>query len=170
VKRREAQRDPSDISGLLSDANKILRQNGLALAQAGTDHFADNLAWLNPSTATAAAEYDFDEFMDSSANTGGVELYFVQTITSAQGTASRGVRRAKGIAIASSGDALTVAHEVLHARGLNGICAKLNKPPVFFSRRPPLPACRIRTWSGRENPLSFCPIKTERPPHARLHM
>ena len=132
MKRREAQRGPSTVVGLLADANRVLRQNGLTLAQSGQTRFADKDAWLNPSTATAAAEYDFDELMDSSANTGGVELYFVQTITSAQGTASRGVRRAKGIAIASSGDALTVAHEVLHACGLADIYPKLSQT-VFLT-------------------------------------
>ena len=113
-------RDAAEIPGLLTDANKILWQNGLTLVQSGTVHYADNDAWLNPSNTTPAAVYEFDALMDSSSGTGGVELYFVQTITGEKG-GLKGVKRIKGIAIAQDGDASTIAHEVLHACGLDDI-------------------------------------------------
>ncbi len=125
-------RQEGDIPELLAGANRVLRQNGLTLAQSGQTRFADNDAWLNPSTATA--EYDFDELMDSSANTGGVELYFVQTITSTKGLAN-GMWRAKGIAVASGGTAGTIAHEVLHGCGLADIYPqiKVGSDPIPLS-------------------------------------
>ena len=116
----EPARDAAEIPGLLADANKILWQNGLTLVQSGTVHYADNDAWLNPSNTTPAAVYEFDALMDSSSGTGGVELYFVQTITGEKG-GLKGVKRIKGIAIAQDGDASTIAHEVLHACGLDDI-------------------------------------------------
>ena len=124
-----AARDAAEIPGLLADANKILWQRGLTLVQSGTVHYADNAAWLNPSNTTPAAVYEFDALMDSSSGTGGVELYFVQTITGDNNVNLKGVRRIKGIAIAQDGDATTIAHEVLHACGLADIYPQITILP-----------------------------------------
>jgi len=112
--------DHMGIAGMIADANKILWQNGLTLVQSGTVHYADNTAWLNPSNTTPAAVYEFDALMDSSSGTGGVELYFVQTITSTKGVA-KGIWRTKGFAVAQEGGYDTIAHEVLHGCGLDDI-------------------------------------------------
>ncbi len=121
-------RDADEIPGLLADANKILWQNGLTLVQSGAVHYADNTAWLNPSNTTPAAVYEFDALMDSSSGTGGVELYFVQTITGGNRNLN-GIKRDKGIAIAAIGDASTIAHEVLHACGLVDIYPQITVLP-----------------------------------------
>ena len=113
-------RDAAEIPGLLADANKILWQNGLTLVQSGTVHYADNDAWLNPSTTTPTDLQNLDALLDCSSGTGGVELYFVRTITDEKGSL-RGIKRVKGIAITQDGDATTIAHEVLHACGLEDI-------------------------------------------------
>jgi hypothetical protein len=120
-------RDPATIPGLLADANKILWQKGITLVQNGSIHYVDNDAWLNPSTAGSANVANFDALMDCSINTGGVELYFVQTITGESGGDLNGIKRLKGIAIASNGTSSTVAHEVLHACGLDDIYPQLNR-------------------------------------------
>jgi len=121
-------RDNTGIAGMIADANKILWQNGLTLVQSGAVRYADNDAWLNPSNTTPAAVQNFDALMNCSSGTGGVELYFVQTITDEKGSL-RGIKRVKGIAIAQDGDATTIAHEVLHACGLADIYPQITILP-----------------------------------------
>jgi len=113
-------RDAAEIPNHLAGANMILWQNGLTLVQSGALRYADNDAWLNPCNTTAAAVYEFDALMDSSSGTGGVELYFVQTITSTKGIV-KGIWRTKGFAVAQEGNSGTIAHEVLHGCGLDDI-------------------------------------------------
>ena len=121
-------RDAAEIPGLLTDANKILWQNGLTLVQSGTVHYADNAAWLNPSTTTPTDLQNLDALLDCSSGTGGVELYFVRTITGGNRNLN-GIKRDKGIAIAAIGDASTIAHEVLHACGLVDIYPQITVLP-----------------------------------------
>ena len=124
----EPARDAAEIPGLLADANKILWQNGLTLVQSGAVHYADNTAWLNPSTTTPTDLQNLDALLDCSSGTGSVELYFVRVLTGKDGTLN-GVKRDKGIAVAASGNASTIAHEVLHACGLADIYPQITILP-----------------------------------------
>lgn len=112
-------RDPSAIPGLMADANKILWQRGLTLAQSGQSRYLDNDAWLshsdfyNPSNANLYAMLNQTNSLNQS-----VELYFVNTLG---GGTTAGVRFYEGIIIAVNGDGLVIAHEVLHDCGTEDI-------------------------------------------------
>ena len=108
----EPARSSSEISGLLTDANMILRQRGVTLVQNGTNSFIRHTTWLNHTNALAQVSPDIDEMMDTLNSMGNaVELYFVQSLTV---PSLAGVRRTKGIALAGAADARVLAHEVLH--------------------------------------------------------
>jgi len=107
------------IPGLLADANKILWQRGLTLVQSGPCHLLNNTNWLNHVNVLAETNAVIDAMMDSTNSMGNaVELYFVRTL---DGKATAGVRRPKGIAIASGVGSWAIAHEVLHDCGLEDI-------------------------------------------------
>ena len=97
---------------MLADANKILKQRAITLAQNGQIRHLDNTAWLNHTNALAQTNAVIDAMMNSTNSLGqAVELYFVNSLVS---PALIGACRSKGIAVASEGDAVTIAHEVLH--------------------------------------------------------
>jgi hypothetical protein len=115
----EPARDAAEIPGLLADANKILWQRGLTLVQSGAVRYLDNDAWRNHTNVLAETNAVIDAMMDSTNSMGNaVELYFVETL---EGGDAAGVRRPKGIAIASGAGSRTIAHEVFHDCGLEDI-------------------------------------------------
>ena len=161
-------RASSEIPGLLDDANKILKQRGITLEQLGDTHFLNSSNWLDHTDALAQTNDVIDGMMDSTNSMGSaVELYFVRSL---DGGDLLGACRPKGIAIANGGDAVTVAHEVLHSCGTEDIyTVELNDPncsdphpvtgPVIQER---LPA----DWGGGYYPPSL----TQREAVARLIM
>jgi len=105
-------RQDGDIPNLLADANKILQQRGVTLVQNGSIRHLNSTNWLDHTNALAQTNAVIDTMMDSTNSMGqAVELYFVRSLES---PALKGACRPKGIAIASDGDAVTIAHEVLH--------------------------------------------------------
>ncbi|MEI6647734.1 MAG: hypothetical protein WCP12_16985 [bacterium] len=105
-------RNPTTIPALLVDANKVLRQRGITLVQNGDIHILNETNWLDHTDALAQTNDVIDTMMDSTNSLGqAVELYFVRSLES---PALKGACRSKGIAIASDGDSVTIAHEVLH--------------------------------------------------------
>ena len=119
MKRSDPVRNPSTVPGLLADANAILRQRGITLVQNGEAHILNQTNWLDHANVLAQTSPVIDGMMDSTNSMGNaVELYFVRSL---DGGDYKGACRAKGIAVASDGDAVTVAHELLHSCGLADI-------------------------------------------------
>jgi len=113
-------REPTTIPELLTDANRILWQNGLTLVQSGSYHLLNNTNWLNHIDVVNPANTNLSAMLNTTNSAGdAVELYFVNML---EGGESAGVRWPEGIAIASGEDtAHTLAHEVLHDCGLEDI-------------------------------------------------
>ena len=112
-------RDPSEIPGLLADANKILWQKGLTLVQAGTNNFIDNSGWLNHTDVLNLANTNLAAMLNTTYSLGSaLELYFVQTLDDGD---IDGVRWPEGIVIADTGDGAIIAHETLHDCGPDDI-------------------------------------------------
>jgi hypothetical protein len=106
-------RNLSSIPGLLTNANTILRQRGITLVQSGDTHILNETNWLHHVDVLSTNALSIDAMMNSTNSMGNaVELYFVQTL---DGGDLKGACRSKGIAIASEGDAVTIAHETLHS-------------------------------------------------------
>jgi len=108
-------REPSTILGLLTEANTILRQRGITLVQSGESHILNNTNWLNHTDLFNPANTNLINMLNTTNSAGNaVELYFVDTL---EGGSALGVRLYEGIVIASDGDTVTIAHEVLHSCG-----------------------------------------------------
>ena len=106
-------RDPSTIPGLLTNANTILRQRGITLVQNGDANILNETNWLHHVDVLSTNAPSIDAMMNSTNSMGNaVELYFVQTL---DGGDLKGACRSKGIAVASDGESVTIAHEVLHS-------------------------------------------------------
>ena len=123
-------REPTTIPELLTDANRILWQNGLTLVQSGSYHLLNNTNWLNHIDVVNPANTNLSAMLNTTNSAGdAVELYFVNML---EGGEAAGVRWPEGIAIAAGGDAHTVAHEILHDCGLEDIYAESGEEGVLL--------------------------------------
>ena len=123
-------REPTTIPELLTDANRILWQNGLTLVQSGSYHLLNNTNWLNHIDVVNPANTNLSAMLNTTNSMGNaVELYFVNML---EGGDAAGVRWPEGIAIAAGGDAHTVAHEILHDCGLEDIYAESGEEGVLL--------------------------------------
>jgi len=112
-------REPSTISGLLADANKILWQRGLTLVRTGPYYLINNTNLLDHTDVLNPANVKLTAMLDATNSMGNaVELYFVRTL---EGGAAKGLCWPEGIVIAANGDGHTIAHEVMHDCGLEDI-------------------------------------------------
>jgi len=108
-------KDAVGLFALLTGANIILRQRGVTLVQNGESHILNQTNWLDHVDVLSTNAPSIDEMMDSTNSMGqAVELYFVRSL---DGGGLLGACRTKGIAVATRGDAVVIAHEVLHSCG-----------------------------------------------------
>ena len=104
----------SDIPHLLSGANRIWSQAGVRF-ELGSVSFVTNSEWLSH-VSQSNRWPTVDQMCNYTNNTGGLELYVVDSLSGANGLHTPG-----GIAIRSTARADTVAHEFGHAMGLKDV-------------------------------------------------
>ena len=125
----------NDISPLIAGANRILRQRALTLQWNDNVHYADRTEWQNISDVMNPTNALLDAMMDSSQNTGGLEIYFVKTLDGGQDT--RGVNTDRGLALTQTATSRTLAHEVLHQCGLVDVYGSFStETPLVVSGSP----------------------------------
>ena len=116
-----------EIPLIITNANKILRQKALTLSWSGTANYTNRTEWLNITDVMNPTNTALDALFDCSPNTGGVEIYFVNSLLEDGGLPMNGVNNSFGIALAKgSGNSggfngRVMTHEVLHQCGLKDI-------------------------------------------------
>ena len=113
----------SRISTVIANANKALWQTAVSLEWGGAINTATNSNWyhLQVPAGTNFANSSFSQLMDCSRDTKGIEIYFVNSITDADGNALGGVNSEYGLALGVNATGHILAHEVLHQCGLRDI-------------------------------------------------
>ena len=105
----------AQVTNLIAQANDIFRQVAMTLVLQGSINYTNCTYWLN----VEKAGDDWPEYNTISAitnGTGGVEMYFVDTIQDATG-----MNGANGLILSDSANFRTTAHEIGHTCGLNDI-------------------------------------------------
>ena len=110
------------VNAMIADANKILRQVAMKVTWDGTLSTTNRADWydLVITNRTAVPGTAARQLLDCSGGTGGVELYFVNSITH-MGRAALGVNDDPGMALCADADGHTLAHELLHQCGLKDL-------------------------------------------------
>ena len=108
----------STVNDWISEANRIYRQVAMTFTLIGADIITNRTDWFDIRNNTA-----FSEMCSYTNNTGGLELYCVNSIFDARGkhsdmTLPLGAAR-RGMAVAADGLLSTLAHECGHACGLS---------------------------------------------------
>ena len=115
------------VHAMIAEANKILRQVAMKVVWNGTLGTANRADWYNLviTNRTTVPGTAARQLLDCSGGTGGVELYFVNSITY-MGQAALGVNDDPGMALCADAGGHTLAHEILHQCGLNDIYTSTN--------------------------------------------
>mgnify|MGYP000964990149 CR=1 FL=1 len=110
------------VNTMIGDANKILRQVAMKVTWDGTLSTTNRADWydLVITNRTAVPGTPARQLLDCSGGTGGVELYFVNSITH-MGRAALGVNGSRGTVLSADADGHTLAHELLHQCELKDI-------------------------------------------------
>jgi hypothetical protein len=103
------------VTNLIAQANDIFKQTAMTLTLEGAIHYTNRTDWL----IVEKVGNSWPEYSDICAitnGTGGIEMYFVDTIGGATGLNGSG-----GLLLSDSANFRTTAHEVGHTSGLKDI-------------------------------------------------
>ena len=117
-----------EIPLIITNANKILRQKALTLDWSGTVNYTNRTEWQDITDVMNPTNTTLDALLNCTNNTGGLEIYFVNSLQSGGenfgGLNGRaGLVLAKGNEYGSGYSGHVVAHETLHQCGLYDIYA-----------------------------------------------
>ena len=115
-----------EISPIIADANKILKQKALTLQWSGSANYTNRTEWLNITDAMNPTNAVLNALLNCSKNTGGVEIYFNKTLSAERLTlgglnGDMGIVLAKGDENGTGYSGHVLSHEVLHECGLYDI-------------------------------------------------
>ena len=99
--------------------------------------------------ASSSDIWDFNQLVDIASNTDGLECYFVnEFISDSPVREIIGLNNGQGLAIAKTGDAVTLAHEIGHAFGMRDVYAQTPSGVMLPEHVKPCYSNMPHDWNG----------------------
>ena len=144
---------PDFVTNSLARANNIYSQAAMTFGQQGAIHYITNQNWTVVEKGTFPPYWDECYEITSFTNgTGGLEVYFVNTIEGANGLYQSSGR---GILVSSLASINAMAHEIGHACGLADIY--VDRPGITIGTNLTCSAWLPQDWNGGPSPLYYEP-------------
>ncbi len=111
------------VHTMVAEANKILRQAAMKVEWNGTLCTTNRADWYNLviTNRTIAPHDPARQLVDIARNTGGIEIYLLNSISYLNQAALGFNEYSRGIALSATASGNTLAHELLHQCGLKDI-------------------------------------------------